>query len=146
MELQPEPSLRGRADSLTENLSPNASSAMESPSPLDRKPVRRMSFGSQFGATLTLDGEAFSPLRPTLVFGKLYFKTPFQLEKLRGVLRDRLCALPRFDARPCDFGTHAEYQQLPRDELDMSYHVTEVEQDGAPWSEAEGIQRHSRTP
>ena len=98
-----------------------------------RKPLQRqMSWFSSAAGFLSTDPVAAAGLRPGLIVGLLYFDRPLKLQALRDALRERLLPLPRFGQRVVDDGKSLSLSDV---EVDLTYHVSEVEQTAA-WSEA----------
>ena len=104
--------------------------------PAAKTPHRRASHMSTAMAITTLDDKM--NMRPILVLGMLYFQEPLDLDELRRLLVERLLELPRFSAVAVDHHSHIEFHPVPKMNLDMKYHVTEVTQSG-PWSWACGL-------
>ena len=112
---------------------PTTPSARVAPEELNRPPLRRPSYLSLALSVVTVD-ERFD-MRPLLVLGQLYFRAPLSLAKLRKLILERLCALPRFDSVVVDSGSKVRFKPMPVESLDMSYHVVEMPVDeAAPWT------------
>lgn len=102
-----------------------------SPPPL----LRRPSYLSLALSVVTMD-DRFN-MRPLLVLGMLYFRSPLDLDRLRTHLLERLCIFPRWSAVVVDHGSRVSFDAVPSTSLDWAYHVTELPvNDEDPWTPA----------
>ena len=116
-------------------------------SPTQIARARRLSYLSLALSVVTVD-ERFG-MRPLLVLGQLYFRTPLDLTKLRKLLTKRLCPLPRFSAVVVDRGSQVRFDPIPIATMDMWYHVVELPvEDTSPWtsSKLDGFLSSLNTP
>jgi diacylglycerol O-acyltransferase len=86
--------------------------------------LRRPSYLSLALSVVTMD-ERFD-MRPLLVVGLLYFRESLDLGRLRTLLLERLCVLPRFAAVVVDSGHKVTFNSISQADMDMDYHVAEA--------------------
>mmetsp|Transcript_83559 Transcript_83559/g.258398 ORF Transcript_83559/g.258398 Transcript_83559/m.258398 type:complete len:490 (-) Transcript_83559:339-1808(-) len=94
------------------------------------KRTRARGFTTVFGAN-RFDKEAGAKMRSTLVTGFLYFKQPLDKAMATAVLRERLCAIPRFRSRMVNAAAKGrvvlEFEELSEAELDVAMPVLVTE-------------------